>query len=110
MSPSKKEIRRHLLDLGDQLSSNSSGSSDDRAAVELDQTRVGRLSRMDALQMQAMSSALKTRRRQALKRIEAALKRLDDGEYGYCLECGDEIAPGRLKSDPAAPLCATCAR
>ena len=74
------------------------------------QEKTGRLSRMDALQMQAMSAALEGRRQQDLKKIDAALKRLDEGEYGHCLKCGEAIAPGRLKSDPAAPLCAACAR
>ena len=109
MDPSEKEIRQRLLDRQARILSDSAASSDDRAAVELDQTKVGRLSRMDAIQMQAMSAAIEQRRQQDLKKVEAALKRLDDGEYGYCLECGDEIATGRLESDPAAPLCAGCA-
>ena len=110
MSPSEKDIRRRLMDRREQLLSDSAGSSDERAAVELDPTKVGRLSRMDALQMQAMSAALEVRRQQDLKKIEAALKRLDEGEYGYCFKCGEAIAAGRLESDPAAPLCAACAQ
>ena len=86
------------------------GSAEARRPVELDQTRVGRLSRMDALQSQAM--ALETERRRAieLKRIEAALRRLEEGEYGYCVTCGDEIAVERLSLDPATPQCLGCAR
>ncbi len=110
MSQSEKEIRQQLLARKEQLINDSTGSSDDRATVELDQSKVGRLSRMDALQMQAMSSALEIRRHRDLMKIEAALMRLEDGEYGFCLECGDEIAAGRLESNPSAPLCATCAR
>ena len=82
---------------------------DPRAAVELDQSRIGRLSRMDALQIQAMSVETERRRKIELHRIEAALERIEQGEYGYCLACGGEIAPKRLLSDPATPLCIDCA-
>lgn len=77
--------------------------------VELDQTRVGRLSRMDAMQAQAMSKETGRRRRQKLLQIEAALRRLEKNDYGYCLECGDEIAPARLAVDPTVLLCIQCA-
>lgn len=77
--------------------------------VELDQTKVGRLSRMDALQSQAMSKATNQRRDLELKRIGAALRRIAEDEYGYCIKCGDEIAVKRLQADPAAPLCIECA-
>ena len=79
------------------------------ATVELDQTRVGRLSRMDALQGQAMSIAARTRREQELKAITAALLRLEHGEYGECQECGEQIAPARLEIDPATRFCIHCA-
>lgn len=78
-------------------------------AVELDQARVGRLSRMDALQQQAMLDAAKARAARETLRIQAALRRLDAGEYGDCVQCGEPIAPGRLEFDPAAPLCIKCA-
>jgi DnaK suppressor protein len=79
------------------------------APVELDQARVGRLSRMDALQEQAMAKSGQQRLGLELKRIDAALRRVEDGSYGECLSCGDDIAEGRLSADPAAPLCIACA-
>lgn len=81
----------------------------DRAPQELDQTRVGRLSRMDALQAQAMSKALDQRRGIELKRIDAALTRIAGGEYGFCLTCDEQIELKRLELDPAAAQCASCA-
>ncbi|MBE0413273.1 TraR/DksA family transcriptional regulator [Yoonia sp.] len=78
--------------------------------VELDQQAVGRLSRMDALQNQAMAQATARRRAVERQRIMAALDRLESGEYGYCTECGDEIAPARLATDPAIPRCGACMR
>lgn len=81
----------------------------DRAPVELDQQSVGRLSRMDALQVQAMSQAQQRQRETDLRRIVGALGRLSDSEFGYCLECGEPIAIKRLEIDPAAASCIHCA-
>jgi len=77
--------------------------------VELDQTRVGRLSRMDAMQAQAMSKETGRRRRQKLLQIDAALKRIEENDYGDCQECGEDIAPARLEADPTVLLCISCA-
>ena len=77
--------------------------------VELDQTRVGRVSRMDAMQAQAMSLENQRRRELELKRIAAALSRIKAGDYGYCVECDSEIALNRLEFAPSAPLCIDCA-
>ena len=79
------------------------------AVVALDQTRVGRLSRMDAMQAQAMSQETGRRRRQLITAIDAALERVRTGEYGECFECGDTVNPKRLEADPAARLCIRCA-
>ena len=78
--------------------------------VTLDQARVGRLSRMDAMQSQAMNRAAQLRRRQELERLRLALRRISgDEEYGYCEDCGDEISEGRLILDPGAEYCIRCA-
>lgn len=92
-----------------ELAAQSRGTAADRAPVELDQQSVGRLSRMDALQVQAMAQAVETRRQQRLSRLNRALRRLDAGEFGYCLECGDFIGWKRLDIDPTSPLCVSCA-
>jgi DnaK suppressor protein len=78
--------------------------------VELDQSRMGRLSRLDAMQSQAMSKETGRRRRRHLVEIDAALKRIDDGEYGLCSECGEFISMGRLAANPAVRLCIACAQ
>ena len=77
--------------------------------VELDQTRVGRLSRMDALQGQAMSQETNRRRQLQLQNIDAALSRIEERDFGYCQNCHEEIAVKRLEVDPATPLCIACA-
>ena len=78
--------------------------------VTLDQQAVGCLSRMDALQNQAMAHATVRRRRVERQKITAALKRIEIGEYGYCTDGGDEIAPKRLAADPAIARCLDCTR
>lgn len=78
--------------------------------VELDQTKVGRLSRMDALQQQAMAQASARRSEAELQRIRVALKIMSSGDYGYCRKCEEEIAAGRLQVDPATLLCIDCAK
>lgn len=77
--------------------------------VELDQSRVGRLSRMDAMQGQAMSQESQRRRKLELQRIQSALQRMESGDYGDCLACGEPINEKRLEFDPAATLCIHCA-
>ena len=96
--------------LRDQLAQlHASPDNDADATVELDQTRVGRLSRRDALQGQAMAKATAERKQTEIRRTEAALARIASGAYGYCLQCDEEIAAPRLRADPATALCIECA-
>ncbi|MBI3078643.1 MAG: TraR/DksA family transcriptional regulator [Deltaproteobacteria bacterium] len=48
------------------------------------------------------------RDRLKLREIDAALMRIDEGSYGLCEECGERIAPGRLRAMPFARLCVDC--
>ena len=84
-------------------------SAEARRPVELDQAAVGRLSRMDALQVQAMAKAVGARRQGKLQRIDAALRRLDEGDYGFCTACGGEIPAKRLDLDLTIERCVGCA-
>lgn len=43
-----------------------------------------------------------------VNRIAAALDRLNDGEYGMCVECGEKIAPARLRVMPEVQTCVRC--
>lgn len=85
-------------------------SAQGRAAVQLDQQSVGRLSRIDAMQAQQMALAADRQRQLQISRIRRALSQMDHGEFGYCVECGNELPEGRLEVDPAAHLCVACAR
>jgi len=104
-----QEFQETLLRLAAEIHAAEAQTSTERAPVELDQQAVGRLSRMDALQVQAMAKEASRRRARDMRRIEAVLARMDEGDYGYCLECGEEIAVRRLELDPAVPLCIGCA-
>ena len=103
-----RQWQQKLNDLRLELEALDGEAAEARAPVELDQSRVGRLSRMDALQGQAMNNAIAARRRQKLKAIEAALDRLQEEEFGYCVKCGDEIALKRLELDPTVATCSGC--
>lgn len=87
----------------------SEGTSADRAPVELDQQSVGRLSRMDSMQMQAMANAVEQRRRNRLSLVRQALARLEAGAFGYCRACDEFIGMPRLEADPTSALCVACA-
>ena len=97
-----EEEREGLLEL-------SSISKGDRKPVMLDQQGFGRLSRMDAMQAQEMSKALNGRRQGRLLMIDAALARIDEGQYGFCEECDENIPVKRLEIDPVVRRCVGCA-
>ena len=101
--------RKRLLERREALQGVEGSGDDASKTVELDQTRFGRLSRMDALQQQAMAKATRRRRAEEIKRIGAALARIEADEFGLCVECGEPIQPGRLDHDPAVALCIDCA-
>jgi DnaK suppressor protein len=64
---------------------------------------------MDAMQVQAMAQEAERRRKHRRMRIARTLARMDQGEFGYCTECGNRIAEGRLNVDPTFHLCVGCA-
>ena len=108
--PDVAEIERRLRARRGELMALTEDSAEARSTVELDQTRVGRLSRMDALQGQAMSQETERRRQVELARIDAALQRLAEGSFGFCVNCDEEIEPKRLELDPSLPTCLSCAQ
>ena len=101
-------MRERLLKFREELEAVAVTSEESAAVVELDQSKVGRLSRMDAMQAQAMAKASGERRGAMLRNIEAALKRIDDGVYGLCRDCNEPINPKRLEFDPTALRCIDC--
>lgn len=102
-------FRARLIALRSELRSLVVSSAESVQVVELDQAKVGRLSRMDAMQAQAMAQASSQRREQMLKQIQAALTRLDKDEFGYCRDCDEQIPVRRLEFDPTSTRCVVCA-
>lgn len=100
--------RRKLLDLKEELLALEREKDDASDTVELDQQRMGRLSRMDALQGQQMAQASERRRKEMLTRIEGALRRIETGDYGFCFVCGEDIGTARLNIDPTVTRCIDC--
>ena len=76
--------------------------------MTLDQQSVGRVSRIDAIQQQQMAIASQQQASTQLRKVEQALQRIDAGDYGACLECGEAIALARLEAQPEAELCIGC--
>jgi DnaK suppressor protein len=106
LSESLLQELKSLLELRlAELESLEESTRESRRPVELDQQSLGRLTRMDAMQQQAMALATEQRRHAAAQRIRAALRRMEEDEYGDCLRCGEEIALARLRLDPATALC-----
>ncbi|MBF0358373.1 MAG: TraR/DksA C4-type zinc finger protein [Magnetococcales bacterium] len=104
------EIKRLLIVRQQELKEISASAKESQDPVELDQTKVGRLSRMDAMQMQSMAKETERRRGLELLRILGALQRVENGDYGYCIKCDEPINHKRLRLEPAIPTCITCAR
>jgi DnaK suppressor protein len=76
--------------------------------VMLDQSSVGRLTRMDAMQQQAMAAEMRGRLETQKLGLKAALNRIAAGSYGLCCQCDVEMGTERLRGDPAAVFCADC--
>jgi len=115
------DLSKRLRDMRNEIIDTLQSISDAAQPVELDQNKVGRLSRMDAMQSQKMAQASEHRQRENLRLIEYALKRIEQydvaeavtdsglSEYGRCLECDEWIAIERLQADPMTQFCITCA-
>ena len=103
-----ERARQQLLGLKAELHALDQNLKENIEPVELDQAKVGRLSRMDAMQGQQMAVAASRRRQHQLVKIEGALNRIDSGDYGYCFICDKQIDPRRLAADPTNTRCVGC--
>jgi DnaK suppressor protein len=104
----RDEFRHRLLSLQAELEDRATHNSEALETVELDQNRMGRLTRMDALQGQQMAQQAERRRLLKLQQIEGALKRLEQCDFGLCYVCDDDIALERLRFDPTLTRCVHC--
>lgn len=102
------ELRGALEKLEKELQQQLERGKSSTEAVKLDQTLVGRVSRMDAMQQQSVALSTLNKTRNRLKKVLAAIAAFDSGEYGYCSRCDEAIAFGRLQAQPEARLCISC--
>lgn len=103
-----EDLKSDLLRQLEKLERSMRATDQASGPVALDQTAVGRLSRMDALQNQSLARNLQERERARLALILGALRRMEDGSYGLCASCGEAIPFGRLQVFPEAPECSAC--
>ena len=103
------KFRKLLHQLREELQELDIASREASAPVELDQSKVGRLSRMDAMQGQQMAIESARRRQEQLRQIDAALSRIESGDFGYCSVCDEEIDSRRLELNPMVTRCIGCA-
>jgi len=104
-----KKIKKILLQQREELQKTEETLRETSDPVELDQTRVGRLSRMDAMQSHQMALETVRRHKDDLVKIEAALRRIESGYYGCCVVCDEEIDVRRLLVSPTSACCIECA-
>lgn len=100
----RRRLEADLARLDEALSQASNSTS----TVTLDQSSVGRLSRMDAMQQQAMAQAMEQRLLVQKRKLKAAIDRIESGKFGLCCQCESDLEPGRLESDPAVVFCEVC--
>lgn len=104
----ENQYRECLESLREELASQYEDGNSAVDTVVLDQSKVGRLSRMDALQQQKMAQSTMRNVANRLRLVIIALARIDSGDYGYCVDCGNDIETGRLAARPEAPCCFAC--
>ncbi len=104
------ELAERLRTLREELEAALGSGAEAARPVTLDQSSVGRLSRMDAMQQQAMAQASQRSLKKRLQQCRAALEALERNEYGDCRMCDEPIGYRRLSAYPEAPLCLECQR
>ena len=103
-------FEQRLLDRLEEITAGLEAGKKGVAPVELDQSRIGRVSRMDAMQQQALAQAAARLAGAEKARIQKALDRMKSGDFGYCVHCEEEIPEKRLQFDPSVLFCIACAR
>ena len=103
-------LRGRLVELVTDIEGSLRASAGAADPVVLDQSSVGRLSRMDAMQQQAMAKATRQKAQLRLSQCKAALSAFDRDEYGLCRKCEEPIGYPRLSAKPEAPFCLACQR
>ncbi len=102
------ELEVRITEEIERLQEESESTAVEREAISPD-VSIGRLSRLDSMQIQEIAKETQRRRDERIPRLEHALDRIDMDEYGKCERCRQWIAYERLKEQPETPLCGNCA-
>jgi DnaK suppressor protein len=105
----RRELAQDLEALRDALEEALGQAREGARPVSLDNP-IGRVSRVDALQQQAMAQANRRSVELRLGQVRQALAAIDSGDYGTCRRCEEPIDFRRLKSRPETPFCVDCQR
>jgi DnaK suppressor protein len=92
----RRKVLRHLEDLSESSQEEldlTTGDSVDLASLEINQNSMHKIGKRETY---------------LLKKIDLALSKIDEGSYGECESCGEQIAVGRLMARPVAQLCIDC--
>jgi DnaK suppressor protein len=103
------DYKKLLLDRKAELKEILTSMKESSRPVDLNDP-IGRLSRMDAIQQQQMALNARKQLEINLQLVDAALERLEKGDFGYCLNCEEEIDQKRLLAKPEAAFCTKCQR
>jgi DnaK suppressor protein len=103
-----RELTERLSTLKRELEQSLEAGAESAKQVELDQSAVGRLSRIDAIQQQKMAEAARRNVRVRVSQCAAALEAVTRGEYGFCRACEEPIGYRRMDARPESPLCVGC--
>ena len=103
-----KQLQHAITDSKIKLEKQLIINKDSAGVVKLDQTVVGRVSRMDAIQQQSMVVSTRQIAQLKLKKVQAALNSIANDDYGYCRQCDEPIGFLRLTAQPEANLCFLC--
>lgn len=103
-------LRTALEELARELETTIARGKSGAKPVTLDQSAVGRVSRVDALQQQQMTAANQRSAELRRDQVKAALRAMEEGEYGYCRKCDEPIGFKRLFAKPESPFCVRCQR
>lgn len=110
MSPEDlQHFKSHLEALAGEIEGHLGQVDPSQASITPDNA-IGRLTRMEAIQAQQMASAGRHRLKKRLQQIKRALEQIEQGDYGTCVRCGEEIPRGRLEIKPESRLCVSCAQ
>ena len=102
------DIKQHLLQVMQQCAEDMENLQQSSKPISPDNA-IGRLTRMEAINSKSVADENIRKLQQRIVKLKAAIKRVEDDEYGICLKCEDEISANRLKSVPEATLCIKCA-